>query len=58
MLVLLGDFFKTRSTWAEVYGKGNSWNWFGLTHILILLVTVVFCVVMSYLYKNADEGGK
>ena len=56
MLVLLGDFFKTRSTWAEVYGKGNSWNWFGLTHILILLVTVVFCVVMSYLYKNADEA--
>ena len=38
-MFLIIDFFKTRTTWTEVYGKGNSWNWFGLTHILILLVT-------------------
>ena len=55
MLVLLADFFKTRSTWNEVYGPTNSWNWFGLTHILILIATVLFCAVMSYLYKKADE---
>ena len=55
MLVLLADFFKTRNTWKEVYGPENSWNWFGLTHILILLVTVLFCVVVSLLYKRANE---
>ena len=51
MLVYLADFFKTRNTWKEVYGNTNSWNWFGLTHIIMLIVTVLFCVLMSYLYK-------
>ena len=54
-MFLLMDFFKTRTTWAETYGKGNSWNWFGLTHILILLTTVAFCFVMSYFYRKADD---
>lgn len=54
-MFLLMDFFKTRTTWTETYGKGNSWNWFGLTHILILLTTVVFCLVMSYFYRKGDE---
>ena len=54
-MFLLMDFFKTRTTWTETYGTGNSWNWFGLTHILILLTTVVFCLVMSYFYRKGDE---
>lgn len=54
-MFLIIDFFKTRTTWAETYGSGNSWNWFGLTHILILLTTVVFCFVMSYFYRKGDE---
>ena len=54
-MFLLMDFFKTRTTWTETYGTGNSWNWFGLTHILILLTTVAFCFVMSYFYRKADD---
>lgn len=54
-MFLLMDFFKTRTTWTETYGTGNSWNWFGLTHILILLTTVVFCLVMSYFYRKGDD---
>lgn len=54
-MFLLIDFFKTRTTWTNTYGEGNSWNWFGLTHILILLTTVVFCFIMSYLYRKGDS---
>ena len=55
MLVLLADFFKTRNTWKDVYGPENSWNWFSLTHIIILFTTIAFCFLMCYLYKNADD---
>ena len=54
-MFLIIDFFKTRTTWTETYGKGNSWNWFGLVHILILLTTIIFCGVMSYFYRKGDE---
>ena len=54
-MLFVADFFKTRTSWAEAYGNANSWNWFGLTHIIMLLVTVIFCVVMAYLYRKADD---
>ena len=43
-MILLADFLKTRSSWVNEYGNTPSWSWFSLTHILILVVTVIFCV--------------
>ena len=55
-MLLIIDFFKTRTTWANTYGSdAKSWGWFGLTHILILLATVLFCAVMCYFYRKGDE---
>ena len=42
-MIYLADFFKSRSTWAQEYGAdAQSWSWFSLTHIIILLATIVF----------------
>ena len=54
-MFLLIDFFKTRTTWVNTYGNESSWSWFGLTHILILFITVAFCFVMSYFYRKGDD---
>lgn len=54
-MFLLADFFKTRSTWIEEYGNVKSWSWFSLTHIIILLIMVVFVLTFAYLYKKADD---
>ena len=54
-MIYLADFFKSRSTWAQEYGAdAQSWSWFSLTHIIIFLVTIVFCFIFAYLFKKAD----
>ena len=54
-MILLADFFKTRSSWVSEYGDTPAWSWFSLTHILILLATIIFCAIFSYLYRKADD---
>ena len=54
-MILLADFLKTRSSWVNEYGNTPAWSWFSLTHILILLLTIIFCVVFSYLYRKGDD---
>ena len=55
MIFLLADFFKTRSSWVNEYGNTPAWTWFSLTHIFILVATIIFCVVFSYLYRKGDD---
>jgi uncharacterized membrane protein YwaF len=54
-MIFLADFFKTRSSWVEEYGDTPSWSWFSLTHILILVATIIFCVIFAYLYRKGDD---
>ena len=54
-MILLADFFKTRSTWVSEYGETPSWSWISLTHILILVATIIFCVIFAYLYRKGDD---